>query len=453
MWSNEMNTTKLIPAPQVRDGLFDLGAQSWGMVQSGPMSGPGVGLQLPQNFYPTELYNAPYDFASNYIGLAAGDQVPIPHGDWLIGLGSYCVLQFQDPVNAPGVWSIVATAAWDSGLIYLQSDGFSYRIANMTGCPVGGIVNNYGAGGYVQATTSIAVTGGGGSTWAPVVGGQLVMTTATIVTANAGAGYGVAPIAFIPAPPGPSNNANGVGGVQATGYCTIASGTVSGFTFTNPGAGYTATTYTVICYPNPTDPNIPTGITLATLTFSLTGSGSITGLFCTNPGAPLSTPNNITLTVSGAGTQGTVSPIMMQTVVGTSVIGGSTLASGSVSALLTSVGGYPQSAGPATPITGTITNAPVYLVAGSVSAGATNYGLWARPRPLQAVLAIGATGTLAAQTGIIYDGGLFYGVPTPIFAAGGGNLLAATGTVIGTSTITLTMGPRPDFVVMQPLKV
>src|SRR5271154_2248279 len=105
----------------------------------GPMSGPGVGLQLPQNLYPTELYNSPYDFASNYQCLAAGDQLPIPRGDWLISLGSYSVLQFQDSVTASGVWSTIASAAWDSGLLYVQSDGFSYRIANMTGCPVGAI--------------------------------------------------------------------------------------------------------------------------------------------------------------------------------------------------------------------------------------------------------------------------------------------------------------------------
>jgi len=445
-----MNKTKLIPAPVTRDGLFDQGAQSWAMVSAGPLSGPGVGLQLPQNLYPSELFNAPYDYPTNQIGLAAGDQIPIPRGDWLISLGSYCVLQYYDPVNQ--IWEIISTAAWDSGLQYVQSDGFNYRIANMTGCPVGGLVNNYGAGGYVQASTTIAVTGGGGSLWQPIVGGQLVMTTSTIVTANAGAGYGVAPMAFIPAPPGPTTNANGVGGVQASGYCVIASGTVSGFTFTNPGAGYPTGTYTVVCLPNPTDPNINTGITLATLTFSVTGSGSLTGVLCTNPGAPLSTPNNITLTVSGAGTQATVSPIMCQTVVNTSVIGGSTLSTGSVSALLTSVGGYPQAAAGVTPATGTITNAPVYLTTGSVSAGATNFGLWARPRPLQAVLTLGAVGTLAAQVGTIYDGGLFYGVPTPILAAGAGLISPSTGTIVGTSTITLTMGPRPDIVVLQPLK-
>jgi hypothetical protein len=403
-------------------------------------------LQLPANLYPSELFNAPYDANNNYIGLAAGDQIPIPRGDWLISLGSYCVLQFDDPVSPPGNWSIIATAASADSLLFVQSDGFSFRIANMTGCPVGGIVNAYGSA-YVQATTSIAVTGGGGSTWAPIVGGQLVMTTATIVTANAGAGYGVAPIAILPAPPGPNNNANGIGGVQATGFCTIASGTVSGFTFTNPGAGYPAgTTYSVALLPNPTDPNIPTGITLATAVFSITGSGSICGVLCTNPGAPLSTPNNITLTLSGAGTNGTVSAIMCQTVTTVSVVGGATIV-GATGAGVTSFGGYPQSAGPATPITGTITNAPVYLITGGVGiGGAGGYGLWARPRPLQAQLTATA-GVVAAQTGIIYDGGLFYGVPVGAFAAN------TTGALTGSGSVTLTMGSRPDFVLMQPFKV
>jgi hypothetical protein len=411
---------------------------------AGPLSGPGVGLQLPQSLYPSELNNAPYDFPSNYVGLAAGDALPIPRGDFLISLGSYCVLQYDDPLTPLGCWTIAATAAWDSGLLYVQSDGFNYRIANMTGCPVGGLVNAYGSA-YVQATTSIAVVGGGGSTWAPIVGGQLTMTTATIVTANSGAGYGVAPIAMIPAPPGPNNNVNGVGGIRASGFCTIASGTVSGFTFTDPGAGYPTGNYTVVALPNPTDPNINTGITLATLTFSVTGSGSITGVLCTQPGAPLATPNNITLTLSGAGTNGTVSAIMMQTVVTVSQVGGATI-TGATGAGVTSFGGYPQAAGPATPITGTITNAPVYLLTGNVAiGGAGGYGLWARPRPLQAQLSASA-GVIAAGTGIIYDGGLFYGVPVAAFAAN------TTGALTGSGSVALTMGSRPDFVLIQPLK-
>ena len=419
----------------------------------GPMSGPGVGLQLPQSLYPTELGGTPYDSPSNYVGLAAGDQLPIPRGGWLISLGSYCVLRYLDPVN--GIWTIAATAAWDAGLLYVQSDGFNYHIANMTGCPVGGIVNAAGSS-WVQASTTISVLPTGtGQTWQAFVGGQLSMTTATVVTANSGAGYGVAPMAMIPAPPGPSTNSNGVGGIQATGFCTIASGTVSGFTFVNNGAGYpSGATYTVQCLPNPTDPNINTGITLGTLVFSVTGAGSITGVVCTNPGVPQATPNNVTLTLAGAGSNGTVSAIMCQTVVSTSIVGTSTLANGTVAALLTTVGGYPQNAGPAPSITGGNSLTPAYLLTGAVSiGGAGGYGLWARPRPLQAQLTIGATGTLAAGTGIIYDGGLFFGVPNPVIAGvGAGIILGATGTIIGQSSIVLGMGSRPDYVLLQPLK-
>jgi len=419
---------------------------------AGPLSGPGVGLQLPQSLYPSELGGAPYDFPSNYVALAAGDAIPIPRGDWLITLGSYCVLQYLDPVN--GTWTVASTAAWDAGLQYVQSDGFNYRIFNGTGCPVGGLVNAAGSS-WVQASTTIAVTGGGGSTWQALVGGQLSMTTATVVTANSGAGYGVAPMVFFPAPPGPQVNSNGVGGIPATGFCTISSGTVSGFTFISNGAGYpSGTTYSLQCLPNPSDPNINTGITLATLVFSVTGAGSITGVLCTNPGAPLSTPNNITLTLSGAGSSGTVSPIMCQTVVSTSIVGTSTLANGTVAALLTTVGGYPQNAGPAPSITGGNSLTPAYLLTGAVSiGGAGGYGLWNRVRPLQAQLTIGATGTLAAGTGIIYDGGLFFGVPNPVIAGvGAGIILGATGTIIGQSSIVLGMGSRPDYVLLQPLK-
>lgn len=405
---------------------------------TGPLSGPGIGLQLPQNLYPSELYNAPYDTPTNKITLNAGDQLPIPRGDWLISLGSYCVLQYLDPVT--NTWHLAPASAWaPGGITAISSDGFSVRIANMTGCPLGGIVNAYGSG-YVQASTTIVPVGGGGSTWQPIVGGQLAMSTATIVTANAGAGYGVAPMVFIPAPPPAANNANGIGGVQATGYASISGGTVSGFTFTNPGAGY-PTAPVVVVLPNPTDPNINTGITAATITMSLVGSGSITGVLCTNPGAPLSTPNNITLTVSGAGTNATVSAVMMQTVVSASITGGSTITGASVSALLTSAGGYPLSAGPATPAIGTITNGPTSLLLGG------------RPRPLQALLTVGAAGTIAAQNATIYDGGLFFSPPTAIVAFNPILIASVFGSITGQSTLALVMGSRADIITMQPLKV
>jgi hypothetical protein len=399
---------------------------------SGPLSGPGLGLQLPQYLYPTELTSSPIDAQSNKIGLAAGQQLPIPRGDWIVDTGSYCILEYLDPVS--GIWISSPAAAWTGGPLCVSSDGFSVRVANRTGCPMGyGIINAYGSS-YVQASTSISVTGGGGSTWQPIVGGQLSLLSVT----SAGAGYGVAPIVLISAPPPAANNANGVGGVPATGYAVIASGTVSGFTFTNPGAGY-QTAPTAVVLPNPTDPNISSGITAATITFTIVGGGSLTAALCTNPGAPLSTPNNITLTVAGAGTNATVSAVMMQTITAASVTAGGA-GYGTVSALLTTVGGYPTSAGPATPAIGTVTAGPNALY------------LAARPRPAQFVLAVtGAPtlGSIAAQVGTGYDSGLFYGVPTPILGAPGNS--GTVGSVIG-PTLALTMGSRPDFITLQPLK-
>jgi len=390
-----------------------------------PLSGPGVGLQLPQALYPAVLNNAPFGStqtgASNDICLAPGDQLPIPAGNWYVNAGSYCVIQYLDPVS--NTWRIApGCARGDGSLTYVKSDGFNMRVANLTGCPVGGVVVAPGNGSYVQASTTIAVTGGGGSQWSPIVGGQLAVLSVTA----AGAGYGAPPLVLIPAPRGPGQNANGVGGIQAAGYAVIASGTVSGVSFTNPGAGYSGT-ITVPLLPNPTDPNINTGITMGTVTFSVIASGSLTGVLCTQPGNPLSNPNSITLTVSGAGANGTVSPIMMQTATAISVVGSATIG-GVSSAQVSSTGGFPPQ--------GTFTNSSPYLY------------LWAQPRPVQGILAVGGVGTIAAQVGTIYDSGLFYGAPTPILNTL--NTVQGVGSVTGTGTVTFVMGSRPDIVSMQP---
>ena len=388
------------------------------------ISGPGLGLPLPQNLYPTQLNNAPPDCSNNRIALAPGDTLPIPAGDWFITMGQYCVMQFLDPIT--NTWSMGTNAAWQGGHQFVVSDGFNVRVANLTGCPVSASVTNYGAGGYVQSTTTIVATPGN-STWVPIVGGQL---TPTII--SAGAGYGVAPEIFLPPPAPASNNANGVGGIQATAWANISSGTLtlaSGVSMTNPGAGY-STPFTIALQPSPTDPNLATGITLATCVFSLAGSGSITGALCTNPGAPLSNPNQFTLTVSGAGTQGTVVGNVLQTVTAASVSGAGS-GYGTLSALLTTVGGVPA--------TGTITNNSDYL------------GLAWRPRPAQIGLTVtaAANGTLGTQVGTIYDGGLFLTNAAPGFTLTTQPTTATTVAVVG-ATIALTMGSRTDIVTLQP---
>lgn len=390
------------------------------------ISGPGVGLEIPQFLYPSQIIpgTIPYDVGTPQVCLNAGDELPIRAGNWYISLGTYCVLEWLDPLTTS--WQIVATASRTQGPMFVKSDGFNLRVANRLGCPVGAVVTAPGNGSYVQASTTISVIGST-ATFAPIVGGQLTMFTATVVTANAGAGYGVSPLVIIPPPPPANVNANGVGGIPASGYASIASGTVSGFTFTNPGAGYpSGTTYTVVPLPNPTDPNLTTGITNATLVFSVIASGSLTGVINTNPGAPI-TPANITLTVGGAGASATVSAVILQTVTAASVVGGSTIGGSSFAALTTAGGGYPTS---------TFTNSPEFL------------GLKAVPRPALINLTTGAVGTVAAQVGSIVDGGIFFSAPNPILQTT--TIAQGVGSVTGASTITLTMGSRPDIVWLQP---
>lgn len=388
---------------------------------SQPLAGPGLGLPLPQQLYPAELLNAPVDTPTNRIGLAPGDELPIPAGTWYIDPGSYCIIEYLDPVT--NVWTHTPSCGWSGGPRYIKSDGFTLRIANRTGCLTSTSITAQGSA-YVQATTTIAVTGITGATVTPIIGGAL---GASIV--SNGAGYGLPPIVLIPAPPAGAANSNGVGGIAAVGYATIASGTVSGFTFTNPGAGYNGTVFGVVV-PNPTDPNLSTGITAASIAFTLANGGALTGALILNPGAAI-TPGNATLTVSGAGSGATIVPNVMQTVTAASVVGSLTGPVGTVSSLLTTVGGGAS--------LGTISNSPNLL------------GLAFRPRQAQIGLSVtgAATGTIGPQVGTIYDGGLFLGTPSPVIA---GNIFMASnaGTITNAATLTLTMGSRADHVTMQP---
>jgi len=387
-----------------------------------PLSGPGLNLPLPQYLYPTELNYAPYDASTNKFAVGPGNQIPVPAGTWYIHLGFYLVLQFLDPIT--GVWTMGSAASYGRSMIYVKSDGFNVRVANLTGCPTGAVIFALGTN-YVQASTTVAVTGGGGSTWQPIVGGGLGFSS--VVTANAGAGYGVPPIVLIPPPPPSANNPNGVGGVPASGYCGISSGTISGFTFTNTGAGY-ATAPVPVILPNPTDPNINIGITAGTLAFSLVTGGGLTACLCTNNGAPLSNPNNFTLTVAGVGTGASLTGFAMQTVTAASVTTGAGLGYGTLSALLTTVGGVPPQ--------GSIVNPEQNRIA------------WL-PRPAQVGLTVIGAGSVAPQVGTIYDGGLFNTNAVPNFVVETTPGLAGTGSV-NILGLALTMGSAADIVTMQP---
>ena len=181
--------------------------------------------------------------------------------------------------------------------------------------------------------------------------------------------------------------------------------------------------------PSPNDPNLATGVTAATLAFTLTKTDSITGVLCTNSGAALSDPNQITLTVTGAGSTATLTPVSLQTVI-TATVSTAGGGYGTVSALLTTVGGVPP--------------------AGGISNNADGLGLAWRPRPAQIGLTVTGVGTLSTQAGTIYDGGLFLtnAVPGVVLST----LPTTTGSLVSVTqgVISLTMGGRKEAVIFQP---
>lgn len=367
-----------------------------------PLGGAGIYLPPPQNYYPSELFNAPQDPSSNVMALNAGDVFCVPSGDYYLDLSPNLILQYLDPVN--GYWVVPHTAGLNR-IQFVKSDGYNYRVANLTGCPVVAVITDAGSS-YVQSSTTVAASGSGGSTWQAIVGGQLAVSTISV----AGANYGVPPTVMIPPPPSP--------GVQATAYASIAGGSVSGVTLNNVGAGYLSVP-TAVIVPSPFDPNLSNGITQATVVLSLTGTGSISAVVCTNPGNVVTSAPS--LTISGVGSGATATAFLMETVTGASV---ATAGAGwTGGAALTTVGGIPN----ATPV---ITNP---LIEGRAFV----------PRAAQILLAA-PVGSSLASVSAIYDGGLFIGTPSAVVSSLAGVIPTAS------ASVTLTMGSAAGLFRLQP---
>ena len=378
------------------------------------LASPGLGLPLPTTLYPTEIgaLLAPYDYGQNVIDLAPATQIPIPRGTWLVSIGRVSVLQMQDPVT--GIWRIHPwTYAARNGVIQIDSDGFNYRIANLTGCPVSAVVVAAGSG--YPANTTVTAGGTGGSLWQPIIGGAVSISSIT----SAGSGYGVPPIVLIPAPPPP--------GVQATADAVIQSGTVASVTMRDWGAGYTVAPV-VTLLPNPTDPNLLSGTAMvaAKVLATLQGSGSITAVLCTNPGQSISAVP--TLTVSGTGGSGaSVVPLLMQTITGATVNGaGASITSASFQ-------GFPS----------------------ALTAGQTPNTQFPNPHiDLSTFIPRIGFGTLAASggsissVGTVFDGGLYVGGNVGIAAAV--TAQSAAGANATLPSLTATLGAVNDIVWMQP---
>jgi hypothetical protein len=217
------------------------------------------------------------------INLPSGGTYVIPAGQYQLLLGAYTFLQWFDPITQ--LWRVFSSPAQSDSTI-ISSDGFNYRLANLTGTVVGASVTNAGTGytngiyppaSQLGTATAPSVTfaAGGGSVLAKgtlIVGGA-INSTVTITTA--GSGYTLPPTLVISNPP--------AGGVPATATCTISGGAINAVTVTNQGAGYTAA---------------PT-ITVVNQALDTTGSGGVLTVNATLAGS--GTVTAITVPINGVG--------------------------------------------------------------------------------------------------------------------------------------------------------
>lgn len=231
-------------------------------------------------------------------GLAPGQTLLIPAGQWVVQAGPYSTVQFFD--SASQIWKNLSV--YDTVPYPVSSDGTNFRFANLTGCPVGAVVTNAGTagslpvsmftptgqwtGGFFTAQTTPSVTctaSAGGSTWNTFIGGAI--STTVTVTAG-GSGYTVAPKLLIVPPASQGNQPF----IPATAICTISGGAINAVTVTNQGAGYVAAP-TILILNQPGD---TTGAG-AVLTPTLTGAGQVTAVLQNTSGTVLTSVPTLTI--------------------------------------------------------------------------------------------------------------------------------------------------------------
>jgi hypothetical protein len=209
--------------------------------------------------------------AQAYPQLATGN---VLSGQYMLQLGLYSVLQVYD--SALRYWRNLQVAP--GAPIVVSSDGTNFRIANTTGCPIGGLVTAAGSGGtngfygyvsnvaeapglalgsqYVMANGVITagnstfniVPSAGGSQWNAIVGGAVNTTislsgtvfqngafggTGPSATGSGGSGYTKPPIIVFTPPPNQGNQPY----ILPAAVCTISGGAVNSVTVTQQGAG------------------------------------------------------------------------------------------------------------------------------------------------------------------------------------------------------------------------
>ena len=272
------------------------------------IGGAGIPLNLSSGLIPNYSGAPPVAAGfTNVLTLLPSNTFVLPGGTYMVGPGPYTSLQWFDP--GLNQWRTVNA---DNGYVNLiiDSDGANFRLANLTGTPVGALITNAGTGytnGIGSAATGLTVTpSAGASTWVPVVGGA---NNATAVITAGGTGYLFAPILIVDAPP--------AGGIQATMTCTISGGAVNAVTVTNPGAGYTGIPNINVV----NDPRDTAGRGAIITGGALVASGTLTALYPSAQGNVVTAVP--TFTFSPASTTAATA-VMNFTVTGLTVTGGGT---------------------------------------------------------------------------------------------------------------------------------
>lgn len=343
---------------------------------------------------------------TNRITLASGGVYPLPVGTWATRLGNYISLQQWDPVSA--FWVKVGGGHNNGGVEYAYSDGNNYRLANQTGCAVGALLTAAGSG-YTSAPTVTASAGG--SLWRAVVGGA-VSTTVTIT--NAGSNYTYPPTCVIDAPP--------QGGVQATAYCALSSGTISSVTIDNQGAGY-------ISPPQLTFVNDPRELNSPSLSdgygaaaaLSLTGAQTVTAVLCTDHGQGGLTSIPTLAFSGGGGSSAAATAIMCWTI--TAYVAGTGGTGWTTAPLISAYDNFPG------------TN-PAY------TNPSTQKGLVATV-PAQIIGAV-AAGAITATGQNVLNGGIYTSTPTIVMQTSGILITAS-------AALTATMGGVTGTAYLQQL--
>jgi hypothetical protein len=347
---------------------------------------------------------------SNVVELQAGQTIilgePAFSAGWYqIQLGKYTQLQQLDPIL--GIWRNIGGGYNFGGVNYVYSDGVNYRLANQTGCAVGAYLTNAGSA-YTSAP--VVTPSAGGSIWRAIVGG---VVNATVTVTNGGSNYTYRPMVVFSTPP--------IGGIQATGYCTLTAGAVSSVTVVDQGAGYTSPP-TISFFNDPREGlnNLPTG-TGAQAVATLTGANTVSGVVCLDHGSALTSIPTLAFS-GGGGSSAAAIAIMCWTVTGYTV--------GTAGAGLSGTATWLSAID------------PVINAAATAYANPTTQANLVLKRPAQIVAPTSAGGITA--TGLqVWDGGIYAATGTP--------LVLANASVTTTAPVAnLTFGGANDISYVTP---